>query len=691
MNRFRSLDSGVEWRAGAEFVRVEEWGPGSVRVRAGVGRLLADLPGALAEVRPATGTASCRVTLPAQLADDDELDGTTRFHAAERTAAVVSTGDLRVEISAGGMIRFSRADGAELLAERRRHFAWPGARHFDPVGDSRYRITQLFEAYAGERLYGLGQQQHGLLDQKGAVIDLVQRNGEVSIPFLLSSRGYGLLWNSPAVGQVQLAANGTRWGSDDARQIDYWFTAGSTPAAILASYADATGHSPVLPRWATGFWQSKLRYRSQEELLDVAREYHARGLPLAVIVADFFHWTALGEWKFDEAEWPDPQRMVDELASMGTRLMVSVWPSVNPVSSNWAELRERGLLIGTEFGLEANTAWTDKPADSPVPVAFYDATHPEARQFIWDTVSRNYGQYGIDVFWLDACEPEIVPLQPANLRFWAGRGLEVANLYPREHARAFWEGRVRAGQADGLSFVRSAWAGSQRYGAVLWSGDIGTDFATLRRQIAAGLSTGISGIPWWCADIGGFHGGDPRDPAYREVMIRWFQFGALSPIFRMHGDRVPRTPLGAGMTGGPNEVWSYGTDAEAIMVAYLRLRERLRPYLQQQMATAADCGLPPMRALFLEFPDDEQAWTIADQYLLGPDLLVAPVLEPTAAKRTVYLPAGATWTDAWTGQTYPGGGEVTVPAPLERIPLLLRDDARLPIAAPLPDGPGTAP
>jgi alpha-D-xyloside xylohydrolase len=255
----------------------------------------------------------------------------------------------------------------------------------------------------------------------------------------------------------------------------------------------------------------------------------------------------------------------------------------------------------------------------------------------------------------------------------------------------FLEERCLAGQADALSFARSAWAGSQRYGAVLWSGDIGTDFATLRRQVAAGLSTGISGIPWWCADIGGFHGGDPRDAAYREVMIRWFQFGALSPIFRMHGDRAPRTPLGRGITGGPNEVWSYGADAEAIMVAYLHLRERLRPYIQQQMVTAAVSGLPPMRALFLEFPDDEQAWTIADQYLFGPDLLVAPVLEPAATKRTAYLPAGATWTDAWTGHTYTGGGEVTVPAPLERIPLLLRDDARLPIPVPLSGGRGTQP
>ena len=174
MNRFRALDSGVEWRAGAEFLRVEEWGPGRVRVRAGVGRLLADLPGALAEARPAPGSASCAVTLPRQLAAGEELDGTTRYQAAAGTAALMSTGDLRVEISPAGMIRFSTGNGTELLAERRRHFTWPGARHFDPAGEGRYRITQLFEAYAGERLYGLGQQQHGLLDQKGAVIDLVQ-------------------------------------------------------------------------------------------------------------------------------------------------------------------------------------------------------------------------------------------------------------------------------------------------------------------------------------------------------------------------------------------------------------------------------------------------------------------------------------------------------------------------------------
>ena len=685
MSRLSELANGVEWRAGEDFVRVEAWGADSLRVRAGVGRLIDRTPGALDDAPPrdAQGQdAPCQVVLARQRCEVPELDGTVGFGAGGPVAATVTNGMLCAEVNAAGMLRFSRADGTELLAERRMHFAWPGARHFEPHGGGRYRITQQFESYVDERVFGLGQQQHGLLDQKGATIDLVQRNGEVTIPFLLSSRGYGLLWNSPAIGSVQLAATGTRWTSEDARQIDYWVTTAATPAEIIGHYADATGHAPPLPSWATGFWQSKLRYRTQHELLAVAREYHRRGLPLAVIVADFFHWTALGDWKFDEHEWPDPKAMVDELTAMGTRLMVSVWPSVNPVSENFEELSERGLLVGTEFGSHASSEWTDKPSSRPAQVAFYDATHPEARRFIWDAVERNYGMSGIDVFWLDACEPEIVPLQHANLRFHAGNGTEVANLYPREHARAFHEGRLAAGFDEGLSFARSAWAGSQRYGTAVWSGDIGVDFEALRRQITAGLNIGISGIPWWCSDIGGFHGGDPQDADYREVMIRWFQFGALSPIFRMHGDRVPRTPLGHEMTGGPNEIWSYGPDAEKTMTDYLGLRERLRPYLDEQMRTAAKTGLPPMRALFLEFPADRAAWTITDQYLLGPDLLIAPVLEAGATARTVYLPKGAQWRDAWTGSVHEGGTRPTVPAPLEQIPLFLRDAAELPLTAP---------
>ena len=263
----------------------------------------------------------------------------------------------------------------------------------------------------------------------------------------------------------------------------------------------------------------------------MAREYKRRGLPLRAIVCDFFHWTHLGDWKFDPAEWPDPAAMVRELDEHGRQAVVSVWPSVSPAER---EPRTHGAARATssapQYGPMAHADWPDKGVASTVQVAFYDATNPEAREFLWSQVRDNYlDPYGITAFWLDACEPELKPGFPANLRYWAGPGLEVGNLYPRENARTFYEGLLAAGEDEVVTLNRSAWAGSQRYGAALWSGDIGTDFPTLRRQIAAGLNAALSGIPWWNTDIGGFHGGDPDDPAYREVMVRWFQFGALSP------------------------------------------------------------------------------------------------------------------------------------------------------------------
>jgi alpha-D-xyloside xylohydrolase len=662
----RTLDgaSALEWTGRQETLRVEPWGADSLRVRAKVGGpILEGLPGAL-------------IDPPTAAADDGPRAEVT---ISARTATVVH-GAITATVSLTGRIRFTRTeDGSELLAEQDAHFWWPGPRLRTAHGNGYARLEQRFAAYPDERLYGLGQHQHGMFDQKGAVIELVQRNSEVSIPFLVSSRGYGFLWNNPAIGRVELAANGTRWVADSARQLDYWITAGD-PAAVQRAYADATGHVPMLPEWAAGFWQCKLRYRSQEELLEVAREYHRRGVPLDVIIADFFHWTHLGEWRFDPAEWPDPAAAVAELASYGTKLMVSVWPSVSPLSEYHAEMERRGLFVGTEFGPVAHADWPDKGVDKTVQVAFYDATNSRARDFVWSKVRENYAELGIDLFWADACEPELKPGYPANLRYHAGPGLEVGNLYPRENSRMFYEGLRASGREHVVTLNRSAWAGSQRYGAVLWSGDIQTDFATFRRQIAAGLNTALSGMPWWNTDIGGFHGGDPSSPEYREVMVRWFQFGAFSPIFRLHGFREPALPFSPAMTGGPNEIWSYGEEAYEIMASYIALRGRIKPYVLEVMREAHETGLTPIRPYLLEFPEDPKAWTVDDAYLFGRDLLVAPVLEAGARSWDVYLPKGASWRDAWTGQEFEGGQTVTVEAPLERIPLFLRDGARLPIA-----------
>ncbi len=660
-NPFTTTGQRLTWRGGHHILTVEPWGDDSVRVRAGLHRIDPALPGALAATAPATAAAVVAV-------DEDGRQ------------ASVTNGQIRVTVTADGLLSAYRTTtGAEVLREEPAHFWWPGPRHFEAAGDGYYRIEQRFTAYAEERIYGLGQHSHGRLDQKGMVLDLVQRNGEVSIPFALSSRGYGLLWNSPAIGRVEFAGNGTRWVADQARQLDYWLTVGERPADILHRYSQASGSAPALPAFASGFWQSKLRYRSQEELLAVAREHVARGLPLSVMVVDYLHWPHIGDWDFDQQAWPDPRAMVEELRGLGVELAVSVWPSVSPLSENYAAMRADGLLVATDSGTAAHADWPDTDSPAQIGVAFYDATDERARDFLWEKLSAHYYKLGIRVFWLDACEPEM-PGQPGNLNYAAGPGAEVANLYPREHARGVYEHLRAAGEAEVVSLVRSAWAGSQRYGVALWSGDIPATFPALAASIRAGLNVALSGIPWWTTDIGGFHGGDPNDEAYQELVVRWFQFGAFCPIFRLHGHREPRHSRGpVGDDGGPNEVWSYGETAYAAIVALLRLRERMRPYIHQHLDEGRRTGLPLLRPLLLEFPADPAAWNIEDQFMFGPQVLVAPVTELGARQRRVYLPAGATWTHVDTGARHSGGRWITVPAPLARIPLFTRDDADLPL------------
>lgn len=656
--RARGQDA-LEVRHGHEVMSVTAWGKDSVRVRAAQHAIPAESHGALDVAPPSSAVVGI------------EADG-ARLVNGEIT--VVVSDDSASEFPQPRLTFLRTSTGEELLTEQRVHFSTPPARVYRGDRAGSYAIEQHFAA-RDERLFGLGQRTHGRLDLKGLSLDLVHRNGEISIPFVLSDRGYGMLWNVPALGRVDFAENVTRWRADSAKEIDYWVTAAPTPAEILSRYADVTGHVPDMPTWATGFWQSKLRYRTQEELLAVAREYRRRNLPLSVIVADFFHWTAMGDYRFDPAEWPDVPGMVAELEEMGVRLMVSIWPTVSPLSEHFDEYREHGLLVGSDRGMGYQISLRDKGMPRALPLAFYDPTNPRTREFVWDLVRRNYVEHGIDVFWLDACEPELNPPEPENTVLHAGPGPQVLNIYPRENARLFAEGMASLGREPTVLLCRSAWAGSQRYGAAVWSGDVQATWESFNAQVRAGLSVSLSGMPWWTTDIGGFHGGDPDDPAYRELLVRWFQFGAFCPLFRLHGDRDPRMPTGPTMTGGPNEVWSYGDEAYAVLVRYLRLRERLRPYLQEQMSAASKTGVPPVRSLFVDFPDDARTWDVDDAFLFGPDVLVAPVLAPGRVERSVYLPAGARWVHTETGEAYDGGSEPTVPAPLASIPVFVREGA----------------
>jgi alpha-D-xyloside xylohydrolase len=631
-----------------ELLEIEPWGPDGIRVRA------TRLP----EIKQDWISALLPQEGPQPEIEISETGGSLR------------NGSILAKITALGELSFVNVKtGTVLLREQAIHRLSIPARHYQDRKGDLFHLDVCFEAYEGEHLYGLGQHQHGRLDQKGCVVELIQRNTEVSIPFLLSSRGYGFLWNNPAVGRVELGYNATRWVAEAAPQIDYWITTGDTPAEILSHYADVTGHVPMLPDWASGFWQSKLRYASQEELIAVAEEYHRRKLPLSVIVIDFFHWTRQGDWQFNPEHWPNPGEMVKKLESLGVRVMVSVWPTVSYLSPNYSEMWPKGYITRNKVGTPAHVYFVDNQAEKGIYVQFYDPTHPGARQFIWEKVKQGYYQHGIKIYWLDACEPEILPMNPENLRFHAGDGEAVANIYPLQHVRGFYEGMKAEGEQDILFLCRSAWAGSQRFGAAVWSGDVYSTFSALRAQVKAGLNMGLSGIPWWTHDIGGFHKGDPTDPAFRELIVRWFQFGAFSPLFRLHGHRLPNTD---GFAGAANEVWSFGDEAYEILKQYMFIRERLRPYIMDQMRTAHEKGIPPMRPLFVDFPDDSTCYSIDDQYMFGPDLLVVPILDAEARSRKVYLPDHITWKDAWTGEQYEGGRWLDVPAPIETIPVFLK-------------------
>ena len=394
---------------------------------------------------------------------------------------------------------------------------------------------------------------------------------------------------------------------------------------------------------------------------------------------------------------------------MNIEFMVSIWPTVEKTSENYNEMLRRGLLIRQDRGIRASMEGRGY-------AIHFDATHPEARKFVWEAAKRNYFDKGIKVFWLDEAEPEYTVYDFEIYRYNAGPNLSIGNIYPVEYARTFYEGQKAAGQENIVNLLRCAWAGSQKYGALVWSGDIASSWSSFRNQLSAGLNMGIAGLSWFTTDvsnisglslplppfsrsflqyvlssvkmndiltlneqIGGFHGGVPEDPAFRELFTRWFQWGAFCPVMRLHGDREPKQPR-LGTTGGsfclsgaPNEVWSYGEEVYKICEKYLRIREEMRDYTRSIMKAAHESGDPIMRPVFYDFPEDPKAWQIDDQYMYGPKYLVAPVLAPGQTKRDVYLPGAEIKWKGVDGQVYEGGKTITADCPLDTIPVFTRD------------------
>ncbi|MBE6353360.1 TIM-barrel domain-containing protein [Treponema sp.] len=656
---FKKSSNSLIFEKNGETVKIEPWGTDSLRIRATMN------PEFTKNTWGLTETVKNKSSVKIEISD---------------SGASISNGKLSAKLNAGGVITFEK-NGKKILQEYHRSYDHSASnesialkvvnrQYKGNIGGGEYQITARFNPNDDEKIFGMGQYQQPYLNLKGCVLELAQRNSQITIPFAVSSLGYGFLWNNPAVGRVTFATNMTEWKSECSDELDYWITAGNTPKEITERYTECVGRAPLMPKDYLGFWQCKLRYRTQEEVLTVARKYKELGIHLDVIVIDFFHWCRQGDWSFDKEYWPDPKAMCDELHAMGTKVMVSVWPSVDKKSVNYWPLAEKGLFLRCERGVI-------QTYDFNGDCRTIDLTAQEARNFLWKACLKNYVKYGIDMFWLDNAEPDLSVYDFENYRYRIGPALKVSNLYPKLYAQTFADGFNKIGKKNFVNLERCAWVGSQKYGVVLWNGDVQSTFECLEDSVSQGINMGLAGIPWWTTDVGGFMYGDPKEPAFIHLLMRWFEFGVFTPILRLHGDRSPQLKpfvtdrdYGGGFcwSGQDNEIWSYGKDAQKIMEKQIKLRESLRDYIEILMKEAHEKGTPLMRAMFYEFPEDENCWNIRDQYMFGNEYLVAPVLHAEEYKRSVYLPAG-NWKNINDGKVYKGGKSYVVNAPIDCIPV----------------------
>ena len=597
-------------------------------------------------------------------------------------AVCVSTGTITVSVNRdSAQPTFNDASGNVLLCARELAL--------EPAEVSLERTHHLhlaFDAPDDEVYYGLGQHQLGWMDQRSKEVrlwhDYEAEGGEiVAVPFMVTNRGYGFVLDNPSRAKVTPGVDGrTTWWAEVADAVSFFVITGDVADAIYEGYRFLTGTTPLPPLAGVGYIQCKQRYKTRDELMRVARTYREKEYPCDVLVVDWFHWKTLGDLALDEGFWPDAKAMNRELAAMGYHTMISCWSRFMKDSKHYDTLEANGWFMK---GADGTTLY-GTPADPRG--ALIDTTNPDAATWYWHTIREGYAADGFTSWWLDEDEPDICP--HAHL-LHAGTGARVHNIYPLTHTRAVYEGHRRDLDQRCLILSRSAYHGAQKNGTTFWSSDIHPTWDVLRRQIPTGLNFCASGFAWWSSDIGGWQGlpdAPPEDESYKELLIetkdaqavvgahvnypelyvRWFQFGAFCPTFRAHGTRPE------------NEVWSYGDEAERVLVKYLKLRYRLLPYIYSLAWRTHVTGAPFMRALFMDFPSDPAVRDVADEYMFGPAFLVAPVTEQGATEREVYLPAGADWYDYWTNEKYTGGQTITAKAPLDVLPLFVRAGSIVP-------------
>ena len=595
-----------------------------------------------------------------------------------------------------GAVSYLSADASPLLTE-----IADGSRFVpkEDIGESTFAVKQSFKLEEDEFIYGLGQLQNGKMSQRDQTVEMIQGNKDTFIPFILSDKGYGMYWDNYSPTVFADSTEATSFDSEVGDCIDYYFMVGDNADAVIANMRDLTGQAPMMPYWTFGYWQSKERYKSQEETVDVVEKYRQLRVPIDGIIQDWqywgdnYHWNAM---KFLNPEFPDPQKMVNDVHELNAHIIISIWSSFGPKTEQYKALNENNMLMDfLTWPMSGKDVWPPD-MDYPSGVKVYDAYNPAARDIYWKYLKNGLLTYGFDGWWMDSTEPDHMDFKPSDLDNKTNMGSfrRVRNAYPLMTVGGVYT-HQRKEVSDKRIFIltRSAFAGQQRYAANSWSGDVVTDWDVLKKQISAGLNFSLTGIPYWNSDVGGFFvwnfPGGYKNKAYHEIYVRWMQFGAFCPMMRSHGTDTPR------------ELWHYGEEGSWTYDALrkmIELRYSLLPYIYSTSWDVSKNQSSMMRALMMDFADDKMALDISDQYMFGKRILVCPVTEPMYVKyrkegdtyiaegedfstlktRNVYLPAGTKWFDFWSGELFDGGQTIEREAPIDIIPLYVKAGSIIP-------------
>ncbi|WP_148211735.1 glycoside hydrolase family 31 protein [Zunongwangia profunda] len=587
-----------------------------------------------------------------------------------------------------GNIRYNSPDHSLLLKEKTGD---PLFTPFKDVDQDTYTVSQSFNLDPKETIYGLGILQNGKMSQRNLEVKMIQANREDYIPFFQSVKGYGLFWDNYSPTTFSDDTSATSFTSEVGDGIDYYFMYGGNADSVIAHMRQLTGQAPMFPLWTYGYWQSKERYKSQEETVGVVKKYRDLGVPLDGIIQDWqywgdnYHWNAM---EFLNEEFPNPQKMVDDIHALNAHIIISIWSSFGPKTQPYKELEKDNMLFN--FSTWPQSGKSDWPPnmDYPSGVRVYDPYNPKARDIYWKYLKKGLFSLGIDGWWMDSTEPDHLDIKPEDFdeKTYLGSFRKVRNAFPLMTVGGVYK-HMREATSDKRVFIltRSAFAGQQRYAANTWSGDTEASWKTLKDQISSGLNFSLTGIPYWNSDIGGFFIWEFKDklddPEYRELYARWLQFATFTPMMRSHGADAPR------------EIYQFGKKGEPVYDAlekYINLRYSLLPYIYSEAWQITNQQSSLMRALVMDFPKDEKVLDLNDQYMFGHSFLVAPVLKSMYTEdkkenfqqdgyRQVYLPKGTEWFDYWTGERFSGGQTIDKKAPIDILPLYVKAGSIVPV------------